>query len=233
MELQGRIDRVDKVQDNHGVYLRVIDYKSSARELDLTEVYYGLALQMLTYLDIVVTHSQNLIGTNGVPAGVLYFHLHNPIVKSNRILTLDEIDEEIFKSFKMKGLLVDDANVIKLMDQTLESGKSKIVSAEIKKDGSLSSRSQVASEEDFKLMSQYVRRLYKKSGNDISSGMVDIAPYKFKKRTPCEYCAFKSVCQFDQSLESNDYRVLNSRNKEDVLARMREEVITNENSHTI
>lgn len=233
MELQGRIDRVDKAQDNHGVYLRVIDYKSSARELDLTEVYYGLALQMLTYLDIVVTHSQNLIGKKGVPAGVLYFHLHNPIVKSNRILTLDEIDEEIFKSFKMKGLLVDDANVIKLMDQTLESGKSKIVSAEIKKDGTLSSRSQVASEEDFKLMSQYVRRLYKKSGNDISSGMVDIAPYKFKKRTPCEYCAFKSVCQFDQSLESNDYRVLNSRNKEDVLARMREEVITNENSHTI
>ena len=84
----------------------------------------------------------------------IFSFLHNPIVKSNRILTLDEIDEEIFKSFKMKGLLVDDANVIKLMDQTLESGKSKIVSAEIKKDGTLSSRSQVASEEDFKLMSR-------------------------------------------------------------------------------
>lgn len=232
MELQGRIDRVDKAQDENGVYLRIIDYKSSARELDLTEVYYGLALQMLTYLDIVVTHSKNLIGTEGLPAGVLYFHLHNPIVKSNRILTLEEIDEEILKSFKMKGLLIEDTNVIKLMDQTLENGKSKIVSAEIKKDGSLSARSQVASEKDFSVMNHYVRSLYEKSGNDITSGVVDIAPYKLKKRTPCEFCSFKSVCQFDQSLENNEYRILNPEKQEDILTRIREEVTENEKIYT-
>ncbi|KYC97202.1 hypothetical protein B4102_0857 [Heyndrickxia sporothermodurans] len=224
MELQGRIDRVDKAQDQNGVYLRIIDYKSSPRELDLTEVYYGLALQMLTYLDIVVTHSKNLIGTEGLPAGVLYFHMHNPIINSNRILTMDEIDEEIFKRFKMKGLLVEDPDVIKLMDQTLETGSSKIVAAEIKKDGSLSARSQVASAKDFSLMSHYVRNRYKKSGNEITSGNVDIAPYKLKKKTPCEYCSFKSVCQFDQSLEDNDYRVLTPSKPEEILARMREEV---------
>ena len=35
MELIGRIDRVDKAKDEHGVYLRIIDYKSSAKELNL------------------------------------------------------------------------------------------------------------------------------------------------------------------------------------------------------
>ena len=35
MELIGRIDRVDKAEDEHGVYLRIIDYKSSAKELNL------------------------------------------------------------------------------------------------------------------------------------------------------------------------------------------------------
>ena len=35
MELIGRIDRVDKAKDDHGVYLRIIDYKSSAKELNL------------------------------------------------------------------------------------------------------------------------------------------------------------------------------------------------------
>ncbi len=70
MELVGRIDRVDKAEDENGVYLRVIDYKSSEKELNLSEVYYGLALQMLTYLDIIITHSDDLIGTEATPAGV-------------------------------------------------------------------------------------------------------------------------------------------------------------------
>lgn len=232
MELQGRIDRVDKAEDDNGVYLRVIDYKSSARTLDLTEVYYGLALQMLTYLDIVVTNSKTLVGTDGVPAGVLYFHLHNPIVKSNKILTLEEIEEEIFKSFKMKGLMLDDANVVKLMDQSLESGTSKIVSAELKKDGTLSARSQVAGKEDFKILHNYVRNLYEKSGNAISSGVVDINPYQLKKRTPCEFCSYKSVCQFDQSLDDNQYRILTPEKPNDLLNLIREEVLSGENNYS-
>ncbi|MGV3465592.1 MAG: PD-(D/E)XK nuclease family protein, partial [Heyndrickxia sp.] len=232
MELQGRIDRVDKAQDENGVYLRVIDYKSSARTLDLTEVYYGLALQMLTYLDIVVTNSKTLIGAEGVPAGVLYFHLHNPIVKSNKILTLEEIEEEIFKSFKMKGLMLDDAKVVKLMDESLETGTSKIVSAELKKDGTLSARSQVAGKEDFKVLHRYVRNLYEKSGNAISSGIVDIKPYQIKKRTPCEFCSFKSVCQFDQSLEDNQYRILSQEKPNDLLNLIREEVMNGEDNHS-
>ena len=55
MELVGRIDRVDKAEDESGVYLRIVDYKSSAKELNLGEVYYGMALQMLTYLDIIIS----------------------------------------------------------------------------------------------------------------------------------------------------------------------------------
>ena len=35
MELVGRIDRVDKAKDENGVYLRIVDYKSSAKELNL------------------------------------------------------------------------------------------------------------------------------------------------------------------------------------------------------
>lgn len=57
MEVVGRIDRVDKAEDENGTFLRIIDYKSSSKALDLTEVYYGLALQMLTYLDVVTSNA--------------------------------------------------------------------------------------------------------------------------------------------------------------------------------
>ena len=110
MELMGRIDRVDKAEDENEIFLRVLDYKSSEKDLNLTEVYYGLALQMLTYLDIVVTHSKSLVGTEATPAGVLYFHVHNPVVKSKGMLSIDQIEEEIFKDFKMKGLVLGDTS---------------------------------------------------------------------------------------------------------------------------
>ncbi|KUP07740.1 ATP-dependent helicase [Bacillus coahuilensis p1.1.43] len=224
MELQGRIDRVDKGVKDEQTFLRIIDYKSSQKDLDLTEVYYGISLQMLTYLDIVLTHSEKLVQSKGYPGGVLYFHIHDPLVKSKKLLTVDQIEEEIFKSFRMKGLLLGDQNLLQLMDETLEpGGKSRIVSAELKKDGSLSSRSKVASEQDFNVMRNYIRKQYEHVGNKIVTGVVDIEPYKLKKKVPCQFCSYRSVCQFDQSLEESDYRVFTPYKQDEALDLMREE----------
>ncbi|MBT2756451.1 helicase-exonuclease AddAB subunit AddB [Mesobacillus foraminis] len=223
MELMGRIDRVDKAEDENGLYLRVLDYKSSEKELNLTEVYYGLALQMLTYLDIIITHSPHLVGKKADPAGVLYFHIHNPIINASRMLTLEEIEEEMMKQFKMNGLMLADENVIRLMDRTLESGNSHIVAAGFKKDGTLSKASKVANREDFDSLRRFVRNKYVETGNDIISGVVDIDPFKLKDRLPCTFCSFKSVCQFDRSIDSNDFRKLVPKSKEDILEAIKKE----------
>lgn len=58
MEVVGRIDRVDTAEGENGILLRVIDYKSSRKDLKLHEVYYGLSLQMLTYLDVLLTYAE-------------------------------------------------------------------------------------------------------------------------------------------------------------------------------
>ena len=223
MELVGRIDRVDKAEDESGVYLRIVDYKSSAKELNLGEVYYGIALQMLTYLDIIISHSTSLIGSEAIPAGVLYFHVHNPMINAKKIMTLEEIDEEISKKFKMNGLLLGEENAIRLMDISLDTGKSIVIPAEIKKDGTLSKRSKVASNKEFDDLRHYVRGMYVKTGNAITEGTVQISPYKMKDRTPCTFCSYKSVCQMDESLEGNEYRLLVPRSKEQALELMRKE----------
>lgn len=225
MELVGRIDRVDKAEDEKGVYLRIIDYKSSAKDLDMNEIYYGLALQMLTYLDIILTNSNTLIGKQADPAGVLYFHVHNPIVNTKKMLTLDELDEALYKKFKMNGLLLGEENVIRMMDRNLEWGDSPIISAGInKKDGAIAKRSKVASKQDFDHLRGYVRNFYKKTGEAITNGTVNISPYKMKDRKACTFCSFKSVCQFDESMEGNEYRNLQIQAKEDILAKIKKEV---------
>ncbi|WML57208.1 helicase-exonuclease AddAB subunit AddB [Neobacillus sp. PS2-9] len=229
MELAGRIDRVDQAKsEDDNVFLRVIDYKSSEKDVHLSDVYYGLSLQMITYLDIVMTYSKELVEMEASPAGVLYFHVHNPLINSTKLLTMDEIEAEIMKKFKMNGLLLSDQSVIKLMDQTLESGDSHIISAGIKKDGNLTKRSKVASMEHFNDLRNYVRTMYQKSGNAIVDGHVEISPYKQKDKKACTFCPYKSVCQLDEGIESSPYRVITPLSNEKVLDLIREELSGNE-----
>lgn len=207
MELAGRIDRVDAAEHEKGVYLRVIDYKSSAHDLDLREVYYGLALQMLTYLDVLIANSELLLGKKAEPAGILYFHVHQPLVETKKVLTPEELEKEILKKFKMNGLLLGDEKVIRMMDETLKWGNSSIVAAGLNKDGSLRKNSKAVSKDELRLLIKHVRKLYKKAGDRIVAGDVEIAPYQLNDRTACTYCPFKAVCQFDASLDGNRYRI--------------------------
>ncbi|WP_456275926.1 helicase-exonuclease AddAB subunit AddB [Bacillus sp. AK128] len=228
LELMGRIDRVDMATGSKGTYLRIVDYKSSQKALNLSEVYYGLSLQMLTYLDIVLSHSKSWIGHETKPAGVLYFHVHNPLLKTKSELSLEEIEEELLKSFKMKGLLLGDEESVRLMDSTLESGHSRIVSAGLKKTGGFYSNSSIASEEEFTHLRKYVRKTFQNIGQDIVSGNVEISPYQLKDRKPCTYCSYKPFCQFDDGLDENKFRTLQGSDDTTVLERIKQEVLQHE-----
>ncbi|OES43945.1 helicase-exonuclease AddAB subunit AddB [Domibacillus iocasae] len=223
MSLAGRIDRVDRAEGKEDTYLRVIDYKSGSRDVDMTEIYYGFAMQMLTYLDIVVTNAPLLTGTEARPGGVLYFHVHNPYLNTKKFMTIDEIEKELLKSFRMKGIVLGEDEAIHLMDEQLDTGDSLIIPAGFKKDGTLSARSKTADDEEFKAMRGHVRSLYEKAGNEIVSGRVDITPYRYNKKKPCTFCSYRQVCQFDDTLEENQYRIIRPRKNEEIIEMMKEE----------
>ncbi|WP_046175395.1 helicase-exonuclease AddAB subunit AddB [Domibacillus indicus] len=223
MSLAGRIDRVDQAKGSDDTYLRVIDYKSGSRDVDMTEIYYGFAMQMMTYLDIVIANAQQLTGSEARPGGVLYFHVHNPFLNTKKFMTINEIEKELLKSFRMKGLVLEEDEAIHLMDEQLETGDSLIIPAGYKKDGTLSARSKTVDDESFQLLRNHVRGLYKNAGNKIVSGNVDITPYRFNKKTPCTFCSYRQICQFDESLEENHYRIIRPRKKEEIIDMMKEE----------
>lgn len=220
--LRGRIDRVDQAQIDGDLYLRIIDYKSSATKLDLLEVYYGLALQMLTYLDVVLTQSEEWLDMQARPAGVLYFHLHNKLVSENKILGEEEIEAEILKSHKLAGLLINQPQVIQRMDTGLESGYSQIIPAAISKAGNLY-RSSVESEEVFSTLREYIDGLIEQAGILMTTGDVQLNPYIHKSRSACTYCPFHSVCQFDPALKNHNFRRLVDLKDEEIIEKINEE----------
>lgn len=218
--LQGRIDRVDKAINQDELFLRIIDYKSSSKGLSLVEVYYGLALQMLTYLNVVISQAEAWLGVKATPAGVLYFHVHNPMINDKPDLEAMKIEEELFKKYKMKGLLLSDEEIVRKMDKVLESGHSDMLPVALKKDGSFYSSSQVASGETFHDLQNYIHELIHHAGIEITTGSVKLNPYQYKQQTACTYCPFLSVCQFDTGLEENNFHRLKDMKEEEVLKKI-------------
>ncbi|PAV29248.1 helicase-exonuclease AddAB subunit AddB [Virgibacillus profundi] len=221
--LRGRIDRVDKALNEESLFLRIIDYKSSAKGLNLIEVYYGLALQMLTYLDVVLSHSEQWLGKKATPAGVLYFHVHNPMISGKNKMNDEAIENEIFKKYKMQGLLLSDEEIVKLMDTSLASGSSQIVPAGVKKNGGFYNYSKIADNETFTSLQQHIHQLMMQAGVDMTAGGVHLNPFQHKQNVACTFCSFRSVCQFEPILEENNYRKLTDLKDDDILERLRKE----------
>lgn len=223
MEIVGRIDRVDAAEGEQGILLRVIDYKSSLTDLKLHEVYYGLALQMLTYLDVILSSSEEWLGLQALPAGTLYFHVHNPLLQSTNGLTEEQARAEMLRRFKLRGLITADLEVTSLMDNQLEKGYSDILPVAVKADGGFYSSASVATPEQWNLLLSSVRKAIRGIGTRITEGDVAIEPYRLGQETPCTFCSYRSVCQIDPSDEAR-FKVLGKPGKGEMWNRLEEEL---------
>lgn len=224
VEITGKIDRVDIMKNPDGTYVRIIDYKSSVKNIDLNQVFYGLQLQLLTYLN------ETCKVEDFIPAGVLYFNLTNPTIGTDKNLTDEEVEEKIRQEFKMKGLILADVNIIKKMDTNIENepkGISKIIPATIKKDGEISDRGTSAvTKEQFVYLQKYMEKIIKQISEGILQGNIEVKPYynASTKKTPCEYCKYKSICRFDENTKNNEYKYISKLNKDAVLEMIKNRV---------
>lgn len=216
VEVTGKIDRIDIAKAPDGNYIRIIDYKSSAKDINLNEVIAGLQIQLLTYLDAVCS-IEDLI-----PAGAFYFNLIDPSIKATKQLDEQKIEDEIRKQFKMKGLILADVDIVKKMDKTLETGNSNIVPAYINKDGNLANRASTITRQQFENLQKYTNKIIKQISNEILTGDISVKPYyKLKQgKTLCEYCKYKSICNFNTGICKREFRFVGNEGKEQILERV-------------
>ncbi|MDD7683901.1 MAG: helicase-exonuclease AddAB subunit AddB [Clostridium sp.] len=213
--LKGRVDRIDKAIIDGETYIRIVDYKSGSKTFDLNELYYGLQIQLLVYLDAILKNSKHILHEQCMPGAILYFKIDDPIIKSKKALEDDEIKDEVLKKLKMNGLLLKDAKLVKAMDKDMET-YSLIIPAAFKKDGDFSSTSSVVTEEQFDILRKYVNDKMVELCDEMLSGQIKIEPTKSLKVTYCDYCDYSSICQFDTSIKDNKYKVLLKKDKEEI-----------------
>lgn len=215
VSITGKIDRIDIAKTANGKYIRIIDYKSSTKDIELNQVIAGLQLQLLTYVDAIVQKH------DVKPAGALYFALLEPkIIGNKKDMTKEEIEDNIKKNYKMDGLILADVNIIKMMDTTLETGKSDIIPVELNDSGDVNYKnSRTVTGEEFEKLQKYTVKLIKQISKEILEGEIKLKPYYIlkNKKTPCRYCVYKSICQFNPRLSDNSYMYVGNKSRQEIL----------------
>lgn len=208
MRLRGRIDRLDTWEQEKEIYIKVIDYKSGQASFQLLNVYHGLQLQLVVYLNAAMELMGKKYPNKEVkPAGIFYYHIDDPLLEEQEELTEEEIREQIFAKLKLDGYVNADPKVYRAMDHEMESA-SNIIPVAVNKDGSLRKSSKAASEEQFAGICAYVSQKILELGTQIMKGEIAVNPYELNGKTPCGYCPYRSVCGFDPRIDGFVYRKL-------------------------
>lgn len=215
----GQIDRIDSLAKDGKQYFLVIDYKSGKVHLTMPEVYYGLRLQLLTYLmalEAIETDEEEM-----VPAGVLYYFLKQPFITSQKRITPEEAVKEISKAQRMPGWLLKEKEILESLDATL-SGSSTFICVNLKKDGDFQKNSLpfLKTESEFSVLRSYTAEMLRRTGEDILDGCIAIRPVTYEGKDACAFCAYHAFCQFDETLAENKKTALDKLSDEDAMERM-------------
>lgn len=215
MELSGIVDRVDIKETEDAVYVKVIDYKSGAKDIDYVKMYEGRQLQLTVYMSVMMEWLQKKYPDKKIiPTGMYYYHIYDPIIEET-----DEtkLEQKRIESSRLAGLVNKEEESLRLMD-----GKTGLVApVNYKKDGELGSVNKaLVSEEDLAQISEFVRNKMIEIGTDITHGQIEMNPEKGEYNSPCNLCDYKSICRFESGLGGNAYRIGTQLDKEEVKNRI-------------
>ena len=121
------------------------------------------------------------IDENSSSAGVYYSPVH------------DGYSESGDRNYVMRGKTVNDGEIIKATDNSLQAGgKSEYVSVSLKKNGEVDARSECLTKEEMQKYLRYAIEISKKGVEEISSGFIEATPYEGS----CSYCKYNGMCGY-------------------------------------
>ncbi|MBQ8799118.1 MAG: PD-(D/E)XK nuclease family protein [Lachnospiraceae bacterium] len=226
LSLRGKIDRYDVCNSEGKWYLRVVDYKSGKKKFDLAELYYGLQVQLEVYMAAAMRQNAQEDNITPAPAGMFYFHVDDPYLEREKYS-----EDAVKAAFRPDGVFNGTPSAVAALDVSLRaengglrpSETSKLIYAETDKEGQLKANSKGIAEEDFHTLTEFVYHKLEAEAEEILEGNTKASPYRYKKGTPCEYCAYHTVCGFDNRLPEFSYRDLKELKKEELWEEFRKE----------
>ena len=187
VQLVGTVDRADEwIEDDGTRWVRVVDYKTGSKKLDLKEVYCGLDCQMLLYL-FSLTRDAGGRFTGAQPAGVLYL-LADPAPQ-----TLPRGQAARAVEYQLDGLVRDEQKIFDAMDAD-ETGKYLPFGY---RNGAPSPYQKDKRADSAKLsrIQLHLDDLVTQMGEQLYGGRIDAEPLVVSSsKSPCTWCDYSFIC---------------------------------------
>lgn len=209
-EFRGFVDRIDSFSDGEDTFVKVIDYKSSAHDLDAAEIYYGLSLQLLIYMGIGL----KVCGEKekaALPGAAFYFKMDDPMVEGNRQNEVESLVEQI-NALKPQGIYLDDARVLSALDD----GSDKAIQA-FMKTASNKKKIRDYSRQDFEALIHFAEHHVTEGAKAILAGDIGVRPYKLGNDSSCTFCDYRGICGYDAQIDRQACRQLEKVKRETLI----------------
>ncbi len=203
--IEGKIDRVDVYEKDGKRYVRVIDYKSGGKEFTLSDVLYGVNMQMLIYL-FAIWNTQSGKYQGSLPAGILYMPAGRVEGELPRDADAEQIAVESRKAYRMNGLLLDNEAVLEAMERDLKgifipvkrlATEKKSDSDDSQSEVRFQKNSPIASLAQLGELQRFTEKLLGDMAVELHRGEIGATPLEDKEKVPCEYCDYRAVCGWE------------------------------------
>ncbi|MGY4104165.1 PD-(D/E)XK nuclease family protein [Ignavigranum ruoffiae] len=200
LRLTGKIDRIDWQAEDK--LLQIIDYKTGNKSFNLADFYYGLDLQIMTYLYVAQQTFPDL-----QPIGAFYQPLMQKYLKADSADLLSA-QQTNFQINRLAGLVTIGPDQLQKIDQGLmEQGQSQYYPAKITKSGTYHKKaSQYIEAQDLKLIYQHLEKLFVQAGQQIQSGNIALRPFYEDPYSLSLQKGYRVLTGFDPTIHFSAYR---------------------------
>ena len=220
VRLIGRVDRVDTAEVESKRWVRVIDYKMTARNFDWLGWHAGLQLQLSTYL-LAVSREDD--GREAV--GAFYLPIRPPAPKGNPKDRAEPGEEKWIETYRHAGFYAQES--YGLLDGSVEpGGTSKYFKLKLNKKPEEPPYKVGRAHNDpidttvLTAMLRHTEKTLVELSRRILQGDIAVQPYAIGKKKACTYCDYGPVCRFDGRVD--EYNCIPKRTVKEIRTELEE-----------
>ncbi|EWM53403.1 PD-(D/E)XK nuclease family protein [Ruminococcus flavefaciens] len=185
----GIVDRADICRIDDRDYLRIIDYKSSRKNITPETLACGINMQMLLYL--FASTDKGGLYEGYEPAGVLYSPVRISDIRLDSYKIVSKNSGALTSSLRTSGIVLGDIDILKAMERDV---RGEFIPVKLDKNGAPDKNSDCISSEGMTLLRNYSYSKLIAMADSLLDGDAEASPLVLEGKVPCTYCDYINIC---------------------------------------